>query len=152
MSTRLASNATSTRLRRHALFGGVACALLLVLSGCSSKPSDGDAARAFNELTTNEPPRNFTVENVRRVDGYLRDDGLYVVKVQYDMVATADYEQVVKTLGDDAGDDDLKRWYQEVSALPAMEQKFGKFRKGQRFTRTTELLLRRSEAGWSLSH
>jgi hypothetical protein len=153
MTRPFASHATLAKLSSaSSLAAGAWCLLLaLLLAGCTSKPSDDDAVRAFKERESNAPASSFALENIRRIDGYARDDGLYVVKIQYDMVALMDHQQAAKQLVGDLDEDSPEKMRLEVGVIPSMEQKFGKFRKGQRFTRTAELVLRRSEAGWTVA-
>lgn len=124
--------------------------LALSLAACSSKPSDSEATRLFNEENQRLGVADlFDIENAKRVNGYEKD-GRYVVEMQFDIVPKMDYQQMVDDLTRKAGDNFLAR-AQLNSNIEVLQREYGKFTKGQRFTKKRPMLLQRTEAGWALA-
>ncbi|TXI24955.1 MAG: hypothetical protein E6Q67_01765 [Roseateles sp.] len=122
----------------------------LSLAACSGKPSDSEATRLFNEENQRLGLADlFDIENAKRVNGYEKE-GRYVVEMQFDVVVKMDYQEMVDALTRKAGDDFLARGQLNAN-IEVLQREYGKFTKGQRFTKKRPMVLQRTEAGWALA-
>lgn len=135
-----------TRGRRHLTFA----LLALALAGCSNKPGDADALRLFEEDNRRLKVDDlFAFENPRRVNGYEQGQ-FYVVEMGFEVVAKVDYDEAVVELASKGGGDLFLKMRADHE-LQVLQTEFGKFSKGQRFTKKRPMALKRTEAGWALA-
>lgn len=121
----------------------------LPLAACSGKPSDAEAVRLFGEDNKRlKALQFFDIENPKRVNGYERD-GYYVIEMQFDIIPKLDSDELTVALTEMAGTSFFGR-QQLVEDLAVLKREYGTFKKGQRFTKTRPVVLRRTEAGWAL--
>lgn len=125
--------------------------LALSLAACSSKPSDAEALRLFNEEQKGFNSLGlFDVENVQRVNGYEKDAQHYVVEMQFDLITKTEFQEAVEKLTPKTGDDFTVR-NERSAIIDFLKREFGTFKKGQRFTKKKPIVLQRTEAGWALA-
>jgi len=129
----------------------VSALLALTLVGCSNKPSDAEAERLFGEQNASlNVAEIFRFENARRINGYEQDGKRYVVEMQFEVVTKMDYEEVVDALRRDTPDNFLAR-AQLTHNIEILEKEYGRFKKGDRFTKKRPMVLQRAESGWVLA-
>jgi len=123
----------------------------LPLVGCSGKPSDAEALRLFSEDNKRiQALEFFEIENPKRINGYEKE-GLYILEIQFDLIAKLDAQDLVDALTRQAGPSFFGQ-QQLSSDLQALKREFGTtFKKGERFTKKRPVVLRRTEAGWALA-
>ena len=122
---------------------------VLALAGCSNKPGDADALRLFEEDNRRLKVDDlFAFENPRRVNGYEQGQ-YYVIEMEFEVVAKVAYDEAVAELARKAGGDLFSKMSMDHD-LQVLQNEFGKFSKGQRFTKKRPIALKRTEAGWAL--
>jgi len=124
--------------------------LALILVACSGKPSDSEVERLFSEQNkTFGLDKILGFEHVHRINGYEQEGQRYIVEMQFDVVMKMGYQEVVEELRRDAPDTFMGRAQLDHN-LEVLDKEYGRFQKGDRFTKKRQMALQRTEAGWVL--
>jgi hypothetical protein len=126
--------------------------LLTVLAGCSSRPSDAvvmEQVRA--SLTSPGSEAYLVVENFRKTNGYVREDGPYVAEVTYDLVFRKSFREISEeTKREMSGNGSALAAFGKGFTLFALGVQYGDFPAGYRVGRTEEVAFRKTEKGWRI--
>ncbi len=123
---------------------------LLLLIGCSEKPSQSEIEKLINEkFYSNEL---YDVENLKKVNGY-QHNNTYVVELEYDMVfklSLRDLAEEAKKMSQEERQAALLSGFMGEQSLFLIRALFGDFKKGDRFNKKEEVTLINTEKGWRI--
>lgn len=121
--------------------------LILVLTACSSSPSD----RLIEESVMHEKTISglVRVTSVEKVNGW-EDKEFYIADVRYDLEFLTDYQSFMDSLKEETGQSVVSHLFGGLGIL-ALSMKYGQFDKGETVSERAEFRFRDTENGWQLT-
>ena len=121
--------------------------LILVLTACSSSPSD----RLIEESVMHEKTISglVRVTSVEKVNGW-EDKEFYIADVRYDLEFLIDYQSFMDSLKEETGQSVVSHLFGGLGIL-ALSMKYGQFDKGETVSERAQFRFRDTENGWQLT-
>lgn len=147
---RIPMGTNTKRLSRGLLAAFAACVVLVACSAAASanRPSDPEIeSKVRAALLSDGKDKVMTVENFKKLNGILNQDGSYVAEVSYDLVFSKSYQQLKEQY-----DVDESKAASQLGPLRTFLLTFyyanSAWQAGQHFPRTQNVPFIKSEKGW----
>jgi len=126
--------------------GFIPLLLVLLITGCSNKPSD-DAIRqqVTDQLTEEYGTAIFDVTNFKKINGIPRDDNTYIAEVEYDLQFKVNLENAAKALQPES--DNIFAASMKAASLGIT---FGDFKAGDIQHKKARVRFIRTDKGWMI--
>lgn len=125
--------------------------LLLLLTACSSVPSDAEIKIQVAKAALEQGGEKiFALENFRKVNGLSVDKSTYIAEVEYDLVFRKGLDELTAELAQQSGDSPLAALGAGMEVLGQLMQ-YGQFKAGDRLPRHEKYKLIKTEQGWRLA-
>lgn len=126
-------------------------ALIIILSGCSGKPSENDIEKQIVvNLLSNGGEEIFQVENFEKTNGFEKDSKTYIADVKYDLV----FKKGIQELAQQLKTESQGSPFGAVGAglgIMALQMQFGNFEAGHRIAKEEKVIFIKTENGWHIS-
>lgn len=118
--------------------------LVLLITGCSNKPSDDTIQQQVtDQLTTEYGTAIFDVTNFKKVNGIPRDDNTYIAEVEYDLQFKVNLEQSAKALQPES-----ENIFAASMKAASLGITFGDFKAGDIQHKKARVRFIRTDNGW----
>ncbi|MBV7437977.1 hypothetical protein D3C80_785860 [compost metagenome] len=125
--------------------------LALWLSGCNAGPGEeAIQSQVTAKLQAETDPNLFDISDFTVLGKEERMDGVYLVKVSYQVRFKQGLDQLQILHDEDLVYDRVGPFQQEM-ALMELERKYGEFEAGQALPQETEVWMMKTEQGWRLA-
>jgi hypothetical protein len=125
--------------------------LALWLSGCNTGPGEeAIQSQVTAKLQAETDPNLFDISDFTVLGKEERMDGVYLVKVSYQVRFKQGLDQLQILHDEDLVYDRVGPFQQEM-ALMELERKYGEFEAGQSLPQETEVWMMKTEQGWRLA-
>lgn len=125
--------------------------LALWLSGCNTGPGEeAIQSQVTAKLQAETDPNLFDISDFTVLGKEERMDGVYLVKVSYQVRFKQGLDQLQILHDEDLVYDRVGPFQQEM-ALMELERKYGEFEAGQALPQETEVWMMKTEQGWRLA-
>ena len=120
--------------------------LALLLAGCSNEPSANAIRQQITaQLLDNHRDQIYEVKNFKKINGWHKDDYVYVAKVNYDLLYKTDLAGAMRILQGENG----SMFAGGLNAL-ALGMAYGDFKAGDIRHFSEEYAFMKTEKGWML--
>ena len=123
---------------------------VLLLAACTFKPTVGEIRELVEARLQKQGYGDlFSVENVKKVNGYKLRDNIYVAEVEYDLVFRKSLHELEAELQQDSGDAPVST-FMNAMGLFTLKMQYGNFKAGDRVHKKESIRLIRTEKGWRI--
>lgn len=125
--------------------------LLIILAGCSSKPSTSEIQSQVEKVILSEGrDKIFAVSDFEKVNGFSGSDTGYTADIKYSLVFKVGLSELQDNIRREAGNNDLGEFGAVVGGA-AMFFTFGNFKAGDKVPRQEKVEFIKTDNGWMIS-
>lgn len=125
--------------------------LMLILLGCSGKPSDVEIESLFVEnLLKDGGEQLFQIDNFEKTNGFEKDSKNYIADVKYDLVFVKSLSEISERLVLESKHNILNSLGAGIGLL-SLKVQYGNFKAGHRITKEEKVTFIKTEKGWRIS-
>jgi len=123
---------------------------LLILSGCSGKPSNRDIETQIKaNLLEDGGEALFQIENFEKTNGFEKSKNIYIADVKYELVFKKGLDELTDDIKQTSENSVLEAMGAGLGVM-ALSMKYGNFKAGHRVPIEDKVTFIKTEKGWLL--
>ena len=117
---------------------------ILLLAGCSNKPSDSDISAQISQvLLANGADEFFTVDEVQKTNGFEKNKDTYIADIQYTLTFKVNADEAKAKLKQSGS-------LQDMMQMMMYQMQYGDFKAGAHITKEEKVTFIHTENGWQI--